>query len=251
MKWIFCLNEHATKNHNLFLSEMAILSVIKYTFLEPICLFEGNNEYFEQFLHKNNVKLIKIKENPVKDFLLSNVELLKGDSFRDILNFASGAFLRFEIFKYIEDKYCLYTDIDVLFTKYFKLPTLRPDIMMVCRQDQKNTNIFNSGVILFNLKAFSKYYKTLMEFVFSDLSWTKGMYDQDVLNQFFSKRVEFLDMSYNWRPLFGIEEHSKIIHFEIIKPFKDCNRKRYYIDRDSSYYFYENLYFKEMINLKL
>jgi lipopolysaccharide biosynthesis glycosyltransferase len=45
------------------------------------------------------------------------------------------------------------------------------------------------------------------------------VWDQTMYNNLFKNQISRLPIEYNWKPYWGINEKSKIIHFHGIKPF--------------------------------
>lgn len=253
MKWVFCLNEAGSKTENLFYLKYAVLSAKKYTNLEPLCLFLGENKYLENFLKNQSIPLIKVTESPISEQLKyfhssSPFWNLKTDH---ILDFAPGTFLRFEIHKYIPDKYCLYTDVDVLFTPEFKIPKIKPKYFAASHQDMGSTDTFNSGIMLMNLHGISKvlYSEIISKGLNSWDEWIKKWYDQYLLNEYFKDKIEVLDTKYNWRPLFGKNTKANIIHFERYKPFKNNSFDLKYKSSIDLFEDFRNHYFNEIANL--
>jgi hypothetical protein len=98
MRWVFCLNEAGSKTENLFYLKYAVLSAKKYTKLDPVCLFLGNNLYLEKFLKNLNIPIIKVLESPISNQLkyFHSSSPFWNLKTHDIIDFASGSFLRFE-----------------------------------------------------------------------------------------------------------------------------------------------------------
>jgi lipopolysaccharide biosynthesis glycosyltransferase len=255
MRWVFCLNEAGSKTENLFYLKYAVLSAKKYTKLDPVCLFLGTNTYLEKFLKNNNIPVIKVVESPVS----SQLKYFHSSSpfwnlkTHEIIDFASGSFLRFEIHKYIPDKYCLYTDVDVLFTPNFKIPKVKPKYFAASYQDINNSEMFNSGVMVLNLHNFSKdlYGEFINEGLNSWEEWTKAWYDQYLFNHLYKEKIDLLDISYNWRPLFGDDSKKQIIHFEKFKPFKNNSFLLKYKNSIDLYENFRDSYFSLMADLEL
>jgi lipopolysaccharide biosynthesis glycosyltransferase len=255
MKWVFCINEAGSKTENLFYLKYAVLSAKKYTKLDPVCLLLGDNPYLEKFLKKQKIPVIKVLESPISNQLqyFHSSSPFWNLKTHDIIDFASGSFLRFEIHKYIPDKYCLYTDVDVLFTPNFKIPKIRPNYIAASYQELTNTDMFNSGVMVLNLHNFAKdlYSNFVNEGLNSWEEWTKRWYDQYILNYLYKDSVDILDMSYNWRPLFGENEKKQIIHFERFKPFKNNSFLLKYKSSIDLYENFRNYYFSVIADLEL
>lgn len=254
MKWVFCINEQGSYNHNLFLLKYAVLSAKKYTSLQPVCLFFGNNKYLEYFLKKHNVEIIKAEEPEASKILrsLPTSSPFWNLNHQKIINFASGAFLRFEIHKYIEATHCLYTDIDVLFTENFRIPEKSKEAMSMAYQEIDVPSDYNSGVILFNLDKFKKEVYSEISYKVSNSykEWAIRKFDQYVINSYFKDIVSNLDINLNWRPLFGWSDNAQILHYEIIKPFQNnYDKLRYKYERDA-YDIYNKYYFEQMIKLE-
>lgn len=255
MKWVFCLNEAGSKTENLFYLKYAVLSAKKYTKLDPVCLLLGNNTYLEKFLKNLNIPVIKVQESPISSQLnyFHSSSPFWNLKTHDIIDFASGTFLRFEIHKYIPDKYCLYTDLDILFTPNFRIPKIKPKYFAASYQELGSDEMFNSGVMVLNLHNFSKH-------IYDDLvtqglqfweEWVKRWYDQYLLNYFYKDRVEILDMVYNWRPLFGENSKAGIIHFERFKPLKNNSFALKYKSSIDLYEKFRNYYFSQIADLDL
>jgi hypothetical protein len=266
MKWVFCLNDAGAKSYPFKLAQVAIHTAKKYTDLEPVCLFDGEDENFINYLKSKNVEIIQT-ESPIKEkiqYLIKNSFVL--DHVKDkqaLLDFAGGAFLRFEIHKHIEDPYCLYTDYDVFFTKNFELPEKNRSTMEMCFETP-NSNIqphyfftdlkrdYNTGVIWFNLHSFKNMYNDFIAKCLETVyMWSQEEHDQSAVNWYCHNQVDLLDSNYNWRPQHGVNENAKIIHFQRIKPFKEGFDIYYnYTKNLKSYVHYEKLFFKYFEEIK-
>ncbi|MDB4330370.1 hypothetical protein N9948_01470 [bacterium] len=249
MKIVFCLNDFGSRTYNVHLAKAAILSAKYHLPCEIVCIFDGHNPYFEKFLTQYCIKVIKPGPNYIR-MIFSSLHSSSGFWEKDtdkIINFATGAFLRFEISNYLDDDYCLYADVDTLFTEKFKIPDIKPKIMAMCRQDFSDDADFNSGIILFNLKEFKKMYKKLVNVTCKSYDeWIENMYDQYVVNNNFKNEIEDLDMTYNWRPNFGVNDDAQIIHYERVKPLQTHAGVYESLRNSNSYKYYEDYFFKKL-----
>lgn len=247
MKVVFCLNNFGSYTYNLFLAKTAIISVKKYTSLQPVVFYNGENTNFINFMKKHGVEHIETVDiiGESLKYQHSSSDFWKKD-FNKIINFASGAFLRFEVANYLKDDYCMYADVDVLFTDSFSIPEKMPEYMAMSSQDPNEDKGFNSGVILFNLNNFRNLYKDILKHAMADHSWIENGYDQFMVNKYFKDKIETLDMSYNWRPFFGIHPDPKIIHYELVKPFQVHAGENEHLRSTENYKYYEKYYFDEM-----
>ena len=214
MKWVFATNDHGLNvlNYHRHLIEISLYSCKKYTDLEPVCLYDGKDKSFLNFLEKNEVICIPC-ESPIKKPFLDYKSSNKTHVSSGVVE---GTFLRYEIANHINDKLCLYTDIDVLFQEGFKIPGEQPERWAMFRDESGG---INSAVILFNVDDFKKEYPIFISNACNKIKdWINGPYDQGYINKFYYESVEKLNQNYNWSTFVGINKDAKIVHFIGPKP---------------------------------
>ncbi len=225
MKWFFCLNAATLnrKGHDFkTMALVAVKSCIKNTSLEPNLLYDGNPDDFTMIMESLGVKIIYHRSLLYNELLDKFTNNDYGET--DYLNISLGAFLRFDIPLFCNDKYYIYTDTDVVFLK--EVDT-NPEILsiiknfMVAPQSDKD-NIYddiNSGVLVCNTEHMRNSYYSLIEYARSNIPTHNQYYlDQEVLREFYYKDHSLLSLSYNWKPYWGINDDATIVHWHGPKP---------------------------------
>ena len=211
MYWFCGVNDNSQSHKDMYLT--ALNSAKKNTTLIPILIYDGNDVNFINHVESYNGRIIKHKS------LLSiktNFNL-KDKGWKGI---ASGAFLRLDIPIIcnnirIKDKTVLYTDTDVIFVKdvVSELSTYSPKYFSVCPESNKiDYTIFNSGVMLINVKAM---YDTYIQFTtFMEINnYNFPAFDQGALQVFYKNKENKLPLYFNHKPYWGIDNNAKIIHY--------------------------------------
>lgn len=207
MKWYFACND---KSHDLFpLIKGAVNSALQNTTLEPHFIYDGENNELTEWLTEKGVKVIHHR--------VSFSDNLK-KRYKDNLNVAMGAFLRCDIpIIEQEDDFILYTDCDVLFLKDFP-SNLRPKYFACSSQSEKwNFGHFNTGVMLMNVKNLRKSHQEFCDFIVKNLKLL-DIFDQTAYQIFYGGKCTKLDVKYNYKPYWGIDEKAVVIHFHGCKP---------------------------------
>lgn len=212
MKLFLATNSLTAKTRNIELLQKSVRTALINTDFEVFVLFDGKKE--ELNLPKN-VNIIEHRHRCYDTFLKSG---------RD-LQTSSGTFLRTEI-PYllnrlgISDKYCLYTDYDVIFSKgdYSYLDSVNPEIFGCCTEFSKhNWSQINAGVMLINTCFFYEQDEFIMNYINQNFDKLK-IWDQSMYINLYLDKITRLPLEYNWKPYWGINEKAKIIHFHGPKP---------------------------------
>jgi len=134
-----------------------------------------------------------------------------------------GAYLMFEIPKICieknyEDKFVLYCDYDIICNKDFSnlLPCNIKYLAACPEWEKNNTNYFNTGVIWINPKNMLEMYNECENQILLNLNIE--MHDQSILNSVLGNKWSKLDLRMNWKPYWGINNDSYILHYHWLKP---------------------------------
>ena len=231
MKWFFALcNESKDCKRTIEHLKVAVTSARRHTNLEPYFLYDGERDELTEWLTKKGVNIVITQVSFLK-------ALIDNPKFENI-GTARGAYLRVEVPKIVkalnlDDKFILYTDCDVIFTKnttdifnntpkYFSAaPEFKAD----------DYSYVNTGVMLINvdnmtssLEEFIKHIKTQCK----NAKATHTAYDQSMYNEFYKDKFDRLPPEYNWKPYWGFNPNAKIIHFhgpkiDTIRTLEDTN----------------------------
>ena len=207
MKWYACLNDAALDEYAEHL-RVAIGSAIDIAKLEPHIVFDGDPARLygavgrSDFVLHNRVSALReeIALTPATPGWCPNV--------------ARGTLLRLEI-PFIEeaDQFVLYTDCDVLFTGLVDLSLLKPKYFAAAPgHNPDNWHNLCSGVMLLNVAAMRKAHPYLMNVARAHLG-VPHFYDQEVLNTAFLNRWDRLPLEAHWKPYWGPNPSSAIVHF--------------------------------------
>ncbi len=216
--WYFCLSENTLKRHNHAWTEMALVAVrscLKHTSLKPNLIYTGNPNSFTELMEKEGVNII-YHTTVLYDTLRNKY---KDDD--DNFNIALGAFLRLDIPLLVNDKFALYTDVDVIFNKQIDtsesvLNSIKNFMAAPQFSQTDYENDLNSGVLVLNIRDMRNIYLDLIDFARDKILThpDKKYFDQEVLREFFPlSRRSSLSTLYNWKPYWGYNLHASIIHF--------------------------------------
>lgn len=249
MKWYFALNDNSENFYPLALA--AVNSALANTTLEPVCIFDGEENDFVKTLKSLGVKVLHHK--------CSFYEELEKHYCPQLLKIASGAFLRCDIpLLENEEKFVLYTDCDVIFQKeidFSKILAKNPPKYFSCSvQDCKFDYInFNSGVMLMNVESLKKTRAEFKDFICKNLP-NFNAFDQSAYQIFYHGKNTPLSKIYNHKPYWGINKNAVIVHFHGPKPNMFANDKsanslhpkfiNYFLKNPSAYTYYFNEYNK-------
>ena len=205
----------------------------------PISSYSSDFSY--DLLKKSIISLqkfdydIKIITDRINDYLIgvvgSELEIIVIESkiinhikktFEDYKQ-VSGAYLMFEIPKICteknyEDKFVLYCDYDIICNKDFSdiLPYNTKYLAASSEWEKNNTSYFNTGVIWINSKNMLEMYNECEDQILSNLNIE--MHDQSILNSVLKNKWNKLDLRMNWKPYWGINNDSYILHYHWLKP---------------------------------
>jgi lipopolysaccharide biosynthesis glycosyltransferase len=216
MKWYFAFSEATLATGRDMWEAMiaaALASCRTHTDLSPHCLFDGGEDPFIRRLESEGVTVTR-HQVAFYDALAAH----RPDDPK-YLRVVRGMYLRTEIPAIeCEEEFVLYTDCDVMFTGPVELTGCRPRFMACAPQFHLNDrNDLNSGVMLMNVPALRVELDEFRRFITGNLSDGPG-HDQAAYREFYRDRIEPLDLSYNWRPYWGVDAAARIVHFHGPKP---------------------------------
>lgn len=243
MKWYFACNSDSKEYEPLI--KAAVTSALQNTTLEPHFIFDGEPNELTQWLEEKGVKIIYHRSNlyPILE------KKYKGNE----LKIASGAYLRCDIpIIEEEDDYILYTDCDVIFLK--DVEPQKPEYFACTSEVDKNDwKTFNTGVMFMNVKNLRKSYKGFCRFIKWNLS-RLITWDQTAYQLYYGKKNTHLDLKFNHKLYWGIDDDAVILHYHGAKPTMFCDENSIknmayfngilYKKNPASYEYYLNL-FKE------
>ncbi len=208
MKWYFACNEQSKEYEPLI--KAAVTSAIKNTTLKPHFIYDGKPCELTKWLEEKGVRIIYHRSNlyPILE------KKYKGNE----LKISTGAYLRCDIpIIEQEDDYVLYTDCDVIFLKDIEnIP--KPEYFACAPEvDIKNQKIFNTGVMYMNIKKLQKTYKGFCRFIKWNL-WRLVTWDQTAYQLYYGKKCTPLNLKYNHKIYWGVDENASIIHYHGAKP---------------------------------
>jgi lipopolysaccharide biosynthesis glycosyltransferase len=254
MKLFLATNSGTVGTDNIKLLKNSINSALKNTQFDIFVIFDGKKEELDL---PEKVTIIEHRHRCYETFKKSSKN--NGDGF---MNIASGAFLRTEIPFLckklgIEDDYCLYTDYDVLFLgqDYSDLYNMRPEYFAACPEfDKNNWNYINTGVMLMNINHFFENDKFIVDYINNNFD-KLDVWDQTMYNNLYRNKIDKLPIEYNWKPYWGADNNSKIVHFHGAKPRSVEPEWRYNLPEikslrevnKSGYEYYNNIFEKYFI----
>jgi lipopolysaccharide biosynthesis glycosyltransferase len=254
MKLFLATNSGTVGTDNIKLLKNSINSALKNTQFDIFVIFDGKKEELDL---PEKVTIIEHRHRCYETFKKSPKN--NGDGF---MNIASGAFLRTEIPFLckklgIEDDYCLYTDYDVLFLgqDYSDLYNMRPEYFAACPEfDKNNWNYINTGVMLMNINHFFENDKFIVDYINNNFD-KLDVWDQTMYNNLYRNKIDKLPIEYNWKPYWGADNNSKIVHFHGAKPRSVEPEWRYNLPEikslrevnKSGYEYYNNIFEKYFI----
>ena len=215
MRWFFALNEASTSFWEYAnLVQVAVHSAKTRTQLEPVCLYDGDDNALTAWLESAGVHVIRRRT-----FLHRWVA--------DLAPIPRGAYLRLEIPSVCQEQgwthdYVLYTDCDVVFRRDpgEQLAALKPAFFAAAPEiDQTDFTHFNSGVMWINVAGLAAEHESLQSTIRSHLEEAIAPpYDQAVLQRHFANRTDPLPLELNWKPHWGAHDDAVILHFHGPKP---------------------------------
>jgi hypothetical protein len=237
MKWFFALNQ-ACPTFPLYadLARVAVHSARRYTALEPVFLFDGDECELTDWLRGRAVTVVRHRTSLYPH--LEELARRRGDP--NVTAIGAGAFLRLDVPRLARELGCagqhvLYTDCDVLFRREVigELSRLRCRFFAVApERHRRDYRHLNSGVMLMNLPALIAEETRFRAFVdrnldrLIDLSWDQGAYQLYYRRPaawwsvFFRLKWDRLPAELNWKPYWGPSARCGILHFHGPKPFQ-------------------------------
>lgn len=221
-KWYFALADNTKSKIYKDLAKAAVISAKKNTNLEPHLIYDGKADEFTDWMDAHGVNVIYHQ--------LSFLDKMKG---LPVIEVGRGAYLRTDIpLIEKENKYILYTDIDILFLRDVGayISECRPEFFACCGEldweslkqgelPKPRCNWFNSGVMVMNVEAMRQEYADFVDFCYKR-KFKFGSYDQGALNKYYSNRWDYLDDKLNYRICTSdLVPHPAIVHFHGLKPF--------------------------------
>lgn len=210
MKWYFASNSDSKLYEPLI--KAAVESALKNTTLEPHFLYDGKPDELTEWLENRGVKVIYHR--------VSFYDVLKKAYSKNDLYIPAGAYLRCEI-PTIEndDMVVLYTDCDVLFLKDVNEENAPHPEYFACSSQFKKTDFvdFNTGVMFMNVKKLAESYDEFVQFIRKNVG-KFDVLDQSAYQQFYGVKNEPLDVKFNHKPYWGVDEQAVILHYHGPKP---------------------------------
>ena len=249
IKWIFAFSQGSEANYEPLI-RVAVDSARARTSLQAICLYDGEPSELTAWLQAQSVEVVPCRS--VFRSRLENLARAKNDV--EILQFGSGAFLRFEIPRVArelewDDKFVFYTDCDVMFERD-PAPLLRPLKPLIFaaapEHDRDSPLHMNSGAMWINLAGFGGWIRGLQTFVHHNFfRLCPDWWDQPALRVYFHPfhrflwkikvpdrigyglmtrlptrgwKWEDLPVELNWKPYWGKDSDAALVHFHGPKP---------------------------------
>jgi hypothetical protein len=218
MKWFFALcNESKDCKRTIEHLKVAVTSARRHTNLEPYFLYDGKRDELTKWLTKRGVNVILTRVRPDLD------RALAGNSKLENLGTARGAYLRVEVPSIakglkLPDKFILYTDCDVIFTKHSTdIFNNTPEYFSAAPEFKVDDySYINTGVMLINVDNMQKTREKFLKHIKKQCKnpdATHAAYDQSMYNEFYNDLYDKLPPEYNWKPYWGYNPGAKIIHF--------------------------------------
>ena len=239
MKCYICLTDSiVTRKDYLDLLKVMLISARKNTSLHLVCLYDGNtNDLVYNLLKEFNVEII-LHQLPYKQELMEIYprEWMLQNLGKEIeYNRIFGTFMRMEIpVVEKEEKYVLYSDIDVIFNADILLEELpHPTYLAAAPEYERNVEdmeYFNAGVLVMNIQGMKEKYEEFILKMKNRERNISGLFDQGYLNELCFKDMELLPIEYNWKPYWGINDKAKLIHFHGMKPSSNLNEAGFITD---------------------
>ena len=209
MKWYFAINEEATATPLALHAKLAVRTARNVTKLCPHLLYFGKRNEFTRWMEAHGVTVIDAQPSYVDDIHRA------ADESRYSRDFV-GHWLRTEVCNIeADDRFVLYTDIDVAFLKAPDLSRFAPRFFACAPEfTQDNWSYFNSGVMLMNVPSLRADYPNLKKFIqrrFADPT-AADFNDQLAYNDFYNGQWSRLDPIYNWKPYWRANDDACILH---------------------------------------
>lgn len=247
MKWIFALNAASVDSYGDF-ARVAIVSAKRYSSLQAVCLFDGEESQFTVWLREQGVEVVRVRSRFYDDI----VRLAKARDVPPWVRIGTGAFLRLEIPRLARelgwaDEFVFYTDCDVMFERDPRplLEPLRPRLFCAAPETFSNKPLhMNTGAMWMNLRTLDdpdfevwtrRNMEKCLDFAFDQgamrafynpphrLAWRLGVPNSPfygVMSRlpFQTWKWENLPLELNWKPYWGPNPQACVIHFHGLKP---------------------------------
>lgn len=190
----------------------AVRSAIANTTLEPHFIYDGEPDELTEWLENNGVTVIYHR--------VSFYNKIEENFLPESLHIPSGAYLRCDIPALnSEDEYVLYTDCDVIFLRDVNFENIPKPKFFACSSqfNKRDFADFNTGVMVMNLPSLRKSYDKFIEFICSNIS-TLNVFDQSAYQIFYGIKNTPLDIKFNHKPYWGVDNDAAIVHFHGAKP---------------------------------
>ena len=214
----FCINEHGLTKNKLHYEDhirVCLTSCLLNTNLFPTLIYSGKDNEFIRSIEKSGINVIRHR--------ISFYEELKKACQENNVDFgvAEGAFLRLDIPEIAkEEKFSLYTDVDVLFQRHPHIESIFPEFIAATSEiGFEHYGHMNSGVMILNHNGITKEKTHLVNRIIDgNLKSSSGdPYDQGHLNDHFKGRWNIIDQSFNWKPYWGLNKFAPIVHWHGVK----------------------------------
>jgi len=211
MKVLFAIDLPGQSSELGPMLKLAIQSCQLNTRHEPIVLSNNFSPSFQQWLEAKKVKFFSIQA-PMAGAVRS------ANSRSGYPLQAIGNYLRYEGCRVVGDRTFLYCDCDTIFLRDFDI-SLEPTYLAAVAEDTpEDWNRFNSGVMLFNREAMLGELDAFYRFAEQNLEKFFPGFDQAAINAYFNGRIERLPIELNWRPYWGANADTAILHTHGVKP---------------------------------
>lgn len=210
MKWYFACSSESVYFFPLI--KAAVNSALVNTTLKPCFIYDGEPNELTQWLESHKVEVIFHK--------LSFEACIKKHFNVNDRHIPLGAYLRCDIpIIEKEDEVVLYTDCDVLFLKDIKETNIqKPEFFSCSSQFNKNDFVdFNTGVMFMNVKQLAKSHSKFVKYIEKNIN-KFSVFDQSAYQSFYGRKNTPLDVKYNHKPYWGIDDDAFILHFHGPKP---------------------------------
>lgn len=203
------------------MAKVLVLSAIKNTNLELYCVFDGPENKFTNWLKSKNINVIFWKITFLAD-------LIKRYDGNKSINFCRGTYLCMELpyiltENNINDRYILYTDVDIMFIGAVELDQSKPDLFASSTDWNINDwTRFSTGIMVMNIHTLRQQYPKFLKWIQKNnynFKYTgMGPCDQGAWNTFYKGKNNKLNQVYDWKPWWGRNDNASIIHFSGPKP---------------------------------
>ncbi len=214
MKWYFALNADSIAHDRLYARcvEVAVLSALQHTDLQPHMLFDGPACDLTRWVQRMGGVVVPHRSSLGDAIAASSMSA-------GMKQIARGAYMRLDLpLIDFESEYVLYTDCDVMFAGPLEFGTLRPALFAVAPEFTiGDFSQMNSGVMLMHLPGLRREARAFDEFVRAGLDQFPA-FDQGALRAFFAGRWDELPERFNWKPYWGLNDDAAVVHFHGPKP---------------------------------